>query len=72
MTEDFLTAAEKAENAFNRRLAELGIDVNHDLAIQAWENTFSAEVYSEYRDDAHRWEIALATLDMLIDQGGKV
>lgn len=66
-TDLFLTKAEKAEQAFKARLIELGMTADDEAAMEAWENAFSVEVYKEYADDAERWEVALNTLNMLLD-----
>ncbi len=67
---DLLTPTERAESAFYARVAALGMTSHDELPMMAWENCFSVETHSEYRDDQHRWEIALATLNMLADERG--
>jgi hypothetical protein len=58
---------EDAQSAFYNRVKDLGYTANDNIPVEAWQNAFSAEVYNEYRDDLHRWEIALATLNMMVD-----
>jgi hypothetical protein len=65
--DDLLTPAEKAESAFKARMSSLGLTWDDDAVLDAWDNSFSAECYREYRDDAHRWDVALSTLNAIAD-----
>jgi hypothetical protein len=67
---DDLTPAEIAEAAFVSlaRKDNPTDGMNSDRAMRAWENAFSAEVWNEYANDQQRWDVALSTLKMIIDQ----
>ena len=69
MTDDrtFNEKVEDARSAFYARAKALR---NQEWESIAWENCFTVETHAEYRDDLHRWEVALTTLNALADTNG--
>lgn len=61
-------ALDKAHSAFRAYVASLSVDIRDTVEAIAMENTFSAECHGEYADDLERWNVALRTADMAVDQ----
>lgn len=68
--EDFLMEVSRAERKFYDYIATIEPkELRSRIEYDAFANSFTVETYHEYRDDVHRWEVALETAKMYVDIG---
>jgi hypothetical protein len=70
LRKDELTPAERAKSKFDQFIKTLPEAHREEIEQIAWENSFAQEVHKEYRDDEHRWDVALSTAENEADQRG--
>jgi hypothetical protein len=69
---DLFNPTELAEMEYNRFIKAVPESLREDTEYEAMANSFSADVFNQYKSDLERWQVALQTAKDWLDQNHQV